>query len=179
MYKQDSRNKIILINFTIGKFLNIQTSKIWRWAINKVFFLSNFKFALLQKLGWKVWLHFKNNILKSPELFQSIHLILPKGLCATKVGTPYPNEGFPCKGKQTPTNNGPPHNGRQRSPKKWHYMGHWICFCVAYCLRAMCSHHEYKDKQKIKHQGSCGKLAYHVYSTGNVNFACKTPSQAL
>ncbi len=28
------------------------------------------------------------------------------------------NEGFRSKGKQTPTNNGPPHNGRQRSPKK-------------------------------------------------------------
>jgi hypothetical protein len=34
------------------------------------------------------------------------------------------NEGFPSKGKQTLTNIGPPHDGHQMTPKKWHYMGH-------------------------------------------------------
>jgi hypothetical protein len=43
-------------------------------------------------------------------------------------------------------------------------------FCMAYCLQAMCSQHEYKDKQKIKRQGFCGKLACQVYSARNVNF---------
>ncbi len=32
--------QINLINFTKGKFLNIQTSKIWRWTINKVLLVS-------------------------------------------------------------------------------------------------------------------------------------------
>jgi hypothetical protein len=32
---------------------------------------------------------------------------------------------------------------------------------------------------KKKCQGSCGKLAYHVYPTRNVDFICKTPNQTL
>jgi hypothetical protein len=33
------------------------------------------------------------------------------------------NQDFPSKGKQTPTNIDPPHEGRQMIPKKWHYIG--------------------------------------------------------
>jgi hypothetical protein len=56
------------------------------------YFLFQFQFHIVIKLGWQVQLHFTNNISKSPKLSQSIHLILAKGLCSTKVGTPYPNK---------------------------------------------------------------------------------------
>ncbi len=34
------------------------------------------------------------------------------------------NENFPSMGKQIITNINPPHDGRETTPKKWHYMGH-------------------------------------------------------
>jgi len=50
---------------------------------------------------------------------------------------------------------------------------------MAYHLQATCCQREYKDKHKRKHQSSYGKLACQVYSAKNVNFGCKTPSQAF
>jgi len=70
-------------------------------------------------VNWEVQHHFKNNILKSFGLFQSMHLILPKGLCSTKVENDiWTNEDNLSKEKQTLTNIDPPHKSRQNNSKK-------------------------------------------------------------
>jgi hypothetical protein len=43
----------------------------------------------------------------------------------------------------------------------------------------MCCQRECKETKKKKRQASCGKLACQVYLARNVDFACKTPNQAL